>query len=103
MTQLSINESLQVLLEIVAENSADINLKVIEALSDNCEPLASTIQAVLKDHPLIQPYFKVLTNRNLELEDVLVENETLATESDCNLVIAAHLSQNDYVSRRYFY
>lgn len=98
MTQLSVTDSLQVVLQIVMENSADIKLKVTETLSNICEPFAPTIHSIFKDHPLIQPNIYVFTNRNLIFEGVLVQNKSLAAESDCNLVIGAHLSQIDYVS-----
>lgn len=101
MSELSVADSLQVILQIVMENSAEMKLKVTEILSATCEPLAPIIQATLKDHPLIQPNIHVFTNRNLKLDGVLVQNKSLAAESDCNLVIGARLSQIDYVSAIY--
>lgn len=99
-TDLSLEQSVRVNLQIVLENMPTIKVKVVELLdgSDEVQVIAPIVHKVLSDMPLIQPEITVLSKNHLDLPNVTVVNKNLASETDCHLVIGTNLLNRNIVS-----
>lgn len=93
-TNLNVDESIRVNMQIVLENSYRIKVKVVEVLSEEDEALIPLVLNALNDQPLIQAEALLLTNRNLELANVQIENKPLKSVGECLVVVAKNLLEN---------
>lgn len=94
-TQLTLEESLRVNMQIVLENSYRIKVKVVEVVDDDAsDVLMPLILNALSDQPLIQAEALVLSERLIELPDVKVENKQLGSVGEALIVVARNLLEN---------
>ncbi len=71
--------------------------KVVEILEEG-ESYAKHILKILNDMPLIKPEIEVLTNRKLELDNIVVSNKSISSVTDCTFIIGSNILQNPTVS-----
>ncbi|CAH1131325.1 unnamed protein product [Ceutorhynchus assimilis] len=97
VSSLSTEEAIRANMQILLENLFSFKVKVVElideaTLSGNVS-LAETISNVFGDQPAIQPDITVLTESDLQIPNVKVENKKLLTEVDCSLVVGSRILQ----------
>lgn len=68
-----------------------------EATVEGTEPLGPLVYQAYCDQPLVQTNIIVLSKEKLELENVTVEDKTLVSENDCNLIIGTKILQRAMV------
>ncbi|GLV38468.1 Fatty acid synthase 3 [Carabus blaptoides fortunei] len=93
--ELTLNQSIKVLVQTVYENILNNKVKTAEVLDDNTKPdavpLSPIIQEILSDMPVIQAEVNVLTTKPIELETVTISDTKLESETNCLLVVASEL------------
>lgn len=88
--------ALNVILQLIIENTTGLKLKIIEIIDDN--GLFYEMSDILKNEPLVQAEIKLLLNKPLQLPNNYIKIQTLIGENDCQLICANNLSENDQVS-----
>ncbi|CAG9771437.1 unnamed protein product [Ceutorhynchus assimilis] len=96
-TSLTTKNAIRVNMQILLENLMSYKIKVAELIDDatrpESEPLGEIISDVLGDQPLIQPDIRVLSSLNLEN----VEDNSITTETKCNLVVGSNMLQRSQI------
>lgn len=99
--KLSTEESVRVNVQIALENNYRLKVKVLELLDkEKNELLGPIIFEVLGDQPLIHADVTVLTEKPLEVENVNVQNKSLANESDALVVVVTSALSRPDVSNK---
>ncbi|CAG9832341.1 unnamed protein product [Diabrotica balteata] len=99
ITELGLEESIRVNLQIICENALARKSKVIELIDEYVTKesiLIPLVQTALGDQPLLQAIVKILAKTRpeyVEEETIEVEDKELATETDCHLIIGFKLTE----------
>lgn len=88
--------ALNVILQLIIENTTGLKLKIIEVVNDN-DGLYGEIKDMLKTEPLVQVDIKLLLNNSIQVSD-FNKIQTLIDENDCQLICAKQLSENNQVN-----
>lgn len=87
-TSLSLEQSLQVNLQIVLENSSRLKIKIVELNEGSSKDIvAPMICHTLNSQPMIKFDIVVVSTQPLEVENIRVTSKPLSTETDAVLVI----------------
>lgn len=90
--------ALNVIIQLVIENTTSLKLKIIETLDHQVEPLCNDIVDILKTEPLVQSDIKLLTNEFVQFDGKFHKIQTLIGETECQLIITSNLSKSNRVS-----
>lgn len=99
-TNLTIEESIRVNVQLILENLHTIKVKAVELdnseeINEDTKLLSPILVNVLGDMPLMQPDVTLLTKReNLELQNITIRNETSISKAECVLLITRDLLTN---------
>lgn len=99
-TNLGIEESVRVNMQIILENFGGTKVKVYEVLNELAGngSMAGMVFDVLADQPLIQPDITVFTKQPIEIANVTVQEGFLPKEKDATLVIGHEILSHPTVS-----
>lgn len=99
-TDLTLEQSVRVNLQIILENLLTIKVKVAEVRDDeDSQVIAPIVQEVLTDMPLIQPEIIVCSHKNLDLPNITVTTNNLSEQVGCDLVVGTNLLEGGLVSQ----
>nr|CAH7737553.1 unnamed protein product [Callosobruchus chinensis] len=96
-TNLTVEESVRVNIQIILENSLVPKVKSVEIVDKftplNINPLSPIMLTVLEDQPMIQPNITILSKTPIEGVNITTVDKELNTETDCMLIVTSKLSQ----------
>nr|CAH7737556.1 unnamed protein product [Callosobruchus chinensis] len=100
-TNLTVEESVRVNIQIILENSLVPKVKSVEIVDKftplNINPLSPIMLTVLEDQPMIQPNITILSKTPIEGVNITTVDKELNTETDCMLIVTSKLSQRPEV------
>lgn len=88
-TVLSQHEAYRICVQLLIENNpSQNNFKVLEVQSSSTAELAVTfLDVIFSEIPLVTAKVNLLTDRQVELPNVTVENTSISTHTNCHLII----------------
>ncbi|XP_055698842.1 fatty acid synthase [Phlebotomus papatasi] len=94
-------DAIRTCVQLALENNPNFKVKVVEVdTNESTEPIITFFQEALGDLPLVSTDLMYLTAREIELQEVHVENGKLSTQTNCMFVIASDcLANPDFVEK----
>lgn len=92
------SDAVRCITQIVLENTPMLKVKAVEVDLDNSEPLLPLFELSLGDLPLVTSDLMLLTDQDLSLGKIHVEDGKLSTQTNCLLIISKNcLARPDFV------
>lgn len=92
---LTLTESIRINVQIMLENLASTKIKAIELIQEDVKndyiPISPLLLDVLGDIPLLQPEVSIYTNKNMEIENVVVDDKELNNETAAYMICGSNL------------
>ena len=91
-SQLLKTDAVRVCVQLALENNPMLKFKAVEVDVDNLPPIIELFEAALNDLPLVTSDLMLLTEQELELGKIHVEDGKLSTQKNCSFIIGNQCS-----------